>query len=52
MREIYGHAEAIIEVSPNAVFSTITDIERLPEWNSEDGVRCSYGTVNADGNPS
>ncbi|HEY1444644.1 MAG TPA: SRPBCC family protein [Acidimicrobiales bacterium] len=92
MREIHGQAEAVIEGSPRAVFSTITDIERLPEWNRAieqvverpsgltpgatwivemhpspglrwrsvstlqdldvDGLRFSYRTVNADGNPS
>jgi uncharacterized protein YndB with AHSA1/START domain len=33
MREIHGHADAVIEGSPRAVFASITDIERLPEWN-------------------
>jgi uncharacterized protein YndB with AHSA1/START domain len=92
MRDFHGHSEAVIEGSPSAVFSTITDIDRLPEWNraiervverpseltpgatwvvemhpsrplrwksvstlqefDADGLRFSYRTVNADGNPS
>jgi uncharacterized protein YndB with AHSA1/START domain len=34
MREIHGSAEAIMDASPAAVFSTITDIDQLSEWNA------------------
>jgi hypothetical protein len=33
MREIHDHADAGIEGDPRVIFETITDIERLPEWN-------------------
>ena len=33
MREIHGHAGAVMEGDPRAVFAAITDIERLREWN-------------------
>jgi hypothetical protein len=92
MREIHDDSEVIIEGDPGVIFDTITDIERLPEWNGaieqvmdrpaglttgatwtvemhptrllrwksvstlqeldEEGLRFTYRTVNADGNPS
>jgi uncharacterized protein YndB with AHSA1/START domain len=92
MREIHGHAGAVIDGDPWALFAAITDIDRLPEWNraiekvierpdrlvagaswtvgmhpargmrwksvstlqelDPAGLRFSYRTVNADGNPS
>ena len=92
MREIHDHADAVIEGDPRVIFETITDIERLPEWNGAieqvierpaglttgatwtvemhparpvrwksvstlqeldaEGLRFTYRTVNADGNPS
>jgi uncharacterized protein YndB with AHSA1/START domain len=92
MREIHDDAEVIIEGDPRMIFETITDIERLPEWNGAieqvidgpaglttgctwtvemhparpmrwksvstlqeldaEGLRFTYRTVNADGNPS
>ena len=33
MREIHGHAGAVMEGDPRAVFAAITDIDRLREWN-------------------
>ena len=33
MREIHGYAEAAIGADAAALFATITDIDRLPEWN-------------------
>ncbi len=33
MREIHDQADAVIEGDPRALFETITDIARLPEWN-------------------
>ena len=33
MREIHDHAEATIVADASALFTTITDIDRLPEWN-------------------
>jgi uncharacterized protein YndB with AHSA1/START domain len=33
VREIHDQADAAIEGDPRVIFETITDIERLPEWN-------------------
>jgi uncharacterized protein YndB with AHSA1/START domain len=33
MREIHDHVEATIGADPAALFATITQIDRLPEWN-------------------
>jgi uncharacterized protein YndB with AHSA1/START domain len=33
MREIHDEAEVIIAGDPRMIFETITDLERLPEWN-------------------
>jgi len=33
MLEIHGDASNLIDATPEAVFSIITDIDRLPEWN-------------------
>ena len=92
MREIHDDAEVTFEGDPRVTFDTITDIERLPEWNGAieqvidrpvrlttrstwtvemhptrllrwksvstlqeldaEGLRFTYRTVNADGNPS
>jgi uncharacterized protein YndB with AHSA1/START domain len=92
MREFHNHADAVIAADSRVIFETITDIDRLPEWNGAiprvidrpsalttgaswtvemhpsrplrwksvstlqeldaEGLRFSYRTVNADGNPS
>jgi hypothetical protein len=33
MREFHGEATTVIDVSPQAIFDLIVDIDRLPEWN-------------------
>jgi hypothetical protein len=33
MREIHDHAELTIPADPGALFTRITDLERLPDWN-------------------
>jgi len=33
VREIHDRADEPVEATPEAVFSVITDIERLPQWN-------------------
>ena len=33
MREIHDHAEQVIDGDPRSVFETISDIQRLAEWN-------------------
>jgi uncharacterized protein YndB with AHSA1/START domain len=34
MKEFHGHASARIDAPPQAVFDLITDVDRLPEWNT------------------
>lgn len=34
MREIHDQADSIIDADARVIFKTITDIERLPEWNA------------------
>jgi hypothetical protein len=33
VREIHDHAEQVVEGDPRSVFETISDIQRLAEWN-------------------
>ena len=33
MREIHDQTESTIDGDPGVIFATITDIQRLPEWN-------------------
>jgi hypothetical protein len=33
MREIHDRAETTIDADANALFMTVTDLERLPDWN-------------------
>jgi uncharacterized protein YndB with AHSA1/START domain len=34
MREFHGTATAFVDATPESVFDLITDIDRLPDWNS------------------
>ena len=34
MKEFHGHASARVDARPQAVFDLITDVGRLPEWNT------------------
>jgi len=34
MKEFHGHASARVDAQPQAVFDTITDVDRLPDWNA------------------
>jgi uncharacterized protein YndB with AHSA1/START domain len=34
MDEFHGHASVQVDATPQAVFDFITDVDRLPEWNT------------------
>jgi uncharacterized protein YndB with AHSA1/START domain len=34
MKEIHGRASGCVDATPQAVFDFITDVDRLPEWNT------------------
>jgi uncharacterized protein YndB with AHSA1/START domain len=34
MKEFHGHASARVDAPPQAVYDLITDVGRLPEWNT------------------
>jgi hypothetical protein len=34
LTEVHGRASAVVDADPDDVFTTITAIERLPEWNA------------------
>jgi uncharacterized protein YndB with AHSA1/START domain len=33
VKEFHGTATAVVDAPPQAVFSLIIDVDRLPEWN-------------------